>query len=156
MKQFAVLLFLLMLCGCDVSINKEIPKVVASDPGTQQQQLQVINATVGFLQLLDDGKADQTWAVVSPSLKAVTSEMMWSNGIKAIRLGLGSLKERKSTAIGFTQHIPDLPDGSYAVVECESTFSTGQVKEKVIFRDDDKQWRVIGYFVNKHFSFGAK
>lgn len=156
MRQFTVLLFLMLLSGCDVSFNKSTPKVTASEPGTQQQQHQVLDANAEFLQMLDDGKFDQTWATVSPLLKAKTSEIIWSNGIKAVRLGLGSLKKREPTTIGFTQQMPDAPAGNYAVVECVTTFATGSVNEKVVFREDEKQWRVVGYFIYKSVSLGAE
>ncbi|WP_077047352.1 DUF4019 domain-containing protein [Pseudomonas sp. KK4] len=156
MKQFTALLILMLLSGCDVSSNNSTPKVTASDPGTQQQQHQVLDATAEFLRLLDDGKSDQTWAAVSPVLKATTSEIIWSNEIKAARLGLGSLEKREPTTIGFTQHMPGGPAGNYAVAECVATFATGPVNEKVVFREDEKQWRVVGYFIHKQVSSGAE
>ncbi len=143
----AVLLSLLLLSGCDV--NNAAPKIIADDPATEQQQHQVFDATVAFLHLLDDGKADQTWSVASPLLKASTSEFVWANGIKALRLGLGAYVERKSANIGFTSQMPGGPAGNYAVVECVTTFATGPATEKVVFREEGNQWRVVGYFVNK-------
>jgi hypothetical protein len=156
MKHFAALFFLMLLSGCDVSFNKSTPQVLASDPGTQEQQLQVHNAAVQFLRLLDDEKSDQTWAAVSPLLKATTSEIIWSNGIKTMRLGLGAIKERESLRIGFSGQMPDAPAGNYAVVECVATFATGPVREKVVFREDAKQWLVVGYFIHAGVTFGAE
>ncbi|EJM17014.1 hypothetical protein PMI21_02776 [Pseudomonas sp. GM18] len=101
----AVLLMLSLLSGCDISFNKIPPKVIASEPATKQQQRQVFEATVVFLQLLDSGKADQSWSLTSPLLKATTPEVIWSNTVKAMRLGLGTFVERKSANIGFTTHI---------------------------------------------------
>lgn len=150
MKQICVvLLSLLLLCGCDVRFNTPPSKVLASEPATEQEQRQVFNATVEFLRLLDSGSVDQTWAVSSPSLKESTSEVIWTHGIKAMRFGLGPFVERKSAHIGFTTQMPDAPAGRYAIVECVSTFSTGPATEKVVLREDDSQWRVAGYSVNK-------
>lgn len=149
MKQLYVVLLSLLLPGCDVSFNKTPPKVLASEPATEQEQRQVFNATVEFLRLLDSGSVDQTWAVSSPSLKESTSEVIWTHGIKAMRFGLGTFVERKSAHIGFTSQMPDALAGRYAIVECISTFSTGPATEKVVLRKDDSQWRVAGYSVNK-------
>ncbi|MBF6030996.1 DUF4019 domain-containing protein [Pseudomonas sp. P115] len=143
-----------LLTGCDVSFNKTPPKTIASEPSTEEQQRQVFNATVEFLQLLDTGRVNQTWSTSSPLLQATTSELMWTNGIKAIRLGLGDYVERTSANIGFTTQMPDVPAGSYAVVECVTTFSTGPAMENIVLRDDDNQWRVVGYSVNKRFLGG--
>lgn len=147
-------LLLMLLTGCDVSFNKTPPKAIASEPSTEEQQRKVFNATVKFLQLLDTDRVDQTWSISSPLLQATTSEMMWTNGIKAIRLSLGDYVERTSANIGFTTQMPDVPAGSYAVVECVTRFSTGPATENVVLRDDDSQWRVVGYSVNKRF-FGS-
>lgn len=109
MKQLtAVLLSSLLLSGCDVSFNKNPPKVIASEPATEQQQRDVFNATVEFLRLLDSGSVDQTWPVASPLLKATTSETVWTAGIKAMRIGLGTFVERNSAQIGFTTQMPML------------------------------------------------
>lgn len=150
MKPFIAALFsLVLLSGCDVSLNKPTPKVIASDAGTEQQQRQVYEAAVEFLQLLDNGKTSETWSTVSPALKATTHEMVWTGSLKALRLGLGSFKERTPAGIGFTDQMPEAPAGNYAVIEFNSTFAASSVTEKVLFRDDDKHWLVVGYFVNK-------
>ncbi|TFY87089.1 DUF4019 domain-containing protein [Pseudomonas nabeulensis] len=147
----AVLLSLVLLTGCDVSFNKPAPKALVSEPATEQQQRQVFNATVDFLRSLDAGSVDQTWPLSSPLLKATTSETVWTNGIKAMRLGLGTFVERQSAQIGFTTQMPDAPAGRYAIVECVTTFTTGPATEKVVLREDDSQWLVAGYSVNKRF-----
>ena len=59
---------------------------------------------------------------------------------------------RNSNAIGFIDQMPDAPAENYAVIEFASTFAstfaTATVQEKVIVRDDDKHWGIVGYFVN--------
>ena len=87
MKLLAIVLCsVVLLGGCDISFNNSTPKVMASDPGTPQQQQQVLDTAVVFLELLDAGKADRTWPAVSPVLQAKTSELVWVNGLKALRL----------------------------------------------------------------------
>lgn len=156
MKLFAVvLLSAALLSGCDVSFNKGTPKVTASDPGTQLQQQQIFDAALAFLVLLDAGKADMTWSVVSPTFQAKIPEPVWVNGLKALRIGLGSFNKREPLGFGFTDQMPDAPAGHYAVIEFASTFATTSVKEKVILRDDDERWGVVGYFVHKSVTFGG-
>lgn len=145
----------MLLTGCDVSFNQSPPKALVSEPATEQQQRQVFDATVEFLRLLDSGHVDQTWPASSALLKATTSEMMWTNSIKAMRLGLGTFVERSSAQIGFTTQMPDVPAGRYAIVECVTTFTRGPATENVVLREDDNQWRVAGYSVNKRF-FGTE
>lgn len=143
-----------LLTGCDVSFNKAPPKALVSEPATEQQQRQVFDATVEFLHLLDSGNVDQTWPASSALLKTTTSERMWTTSITAIRLGLGSFVERNGAQIGFTTQMPDVPAGHYAIVECVTTFSRGPATENIVLREDDNQWRVAGYSVNKRF-FGT-
>ncbi|TFY85236.1 DUF4019 domain-containing protein [Pseudomonas kairouanensis] len=151
---FCAALFSMLLSGCDVSFNKAPPKALVSEPATEQQQRLVFDATVEFLQLLDSGNVDQTWPASSALLKATTSESMWTNSIKAMRLGLGAFVERNSANIGFTTQMPDVPAGRYAVVECVTTFTRGPATENIVLREDNNEWRVAGYSVNKRF-FGS-
>lgn len=152
MKQIiCAALLSMLLSGCDVSFNKTPPKALVSEPATEQQQRQVFEATVEFLRLLDSGNVDKTWLASSALLKATTSETMWTNGIKAMRLGLGTFVQRDSAQIGFTTQMPDVPAGRYAIVECVTTFSRGPATENIVLREDDGQWRVAGYSVNKRF-----
>lgn len=157
MKQFAAVLCALMLLGgCDVSVNKGPPKsVTLSTQGTEQQQHQVFEAAGNFIHLLDAGKFDETWAILSPALKNNTSEFISTSVIKGTRLGLGTLKEHGPVTMGFTDQMPDAPAGHYAVVEFQSTYSVTTVKEKVVLREeDDGQWLIAGYFVGKSIVFG--
>lgn len=157
MKQLtAMLCILTLLSACDVSFNKSPPEVTAiTDFGTELQQQQVADSTAIFFKLLDAGKIEQTWTDASPLLKAITSEVAWVNGLKATRLGLESFKDRGPLRIGFTKQLPDAPAGNYAVVECVSTFSGSTIKENVYFRNEDQQWRVVGYNVNRRFSLSS-
>ena len=68
---------------------------------------------------------------------------------------MGALQKREPAAIGFNEQMPDAPAGKYALIEFASTFSTTTVREKVVFRNDDQQWRVVGYFFNKSVTFGG-
>ena len=61
---------------------------------------------------------------------------------------------RNSNAIGFIDQMSDVPAGNYEVIEFASTFATTTVQEKVIVRDDDKHWGIVGYFVNMRVVFG--
>ena len=72
-----------------------------------------------------------------------------------MRFGLGALQKREPAAIGFIEQMPDAPAGKYALIEFASTFSTTTVLEKVVFRNDDQQWRVVWYFFNKSVTFGG-
>lgn len=96
-----------------------------------------------------------TWSVVSPTFQAKIPEPVWVNGLKALRIGLGSFNKREPLGFGFTDQMPDAPAGHYAVIEFASTFATTSVKEKVILRDDDERWGVVGYFVHKSVTFGG-
>lgn len=151
----AVLLTAALLGGCDVSFNKPAPKVIASDPGTPQQQQQVFDTAISFLGLLDAGEPAKTWSAASSVMQAKTSELAWVAGLKTLRVGLGSFQTRQPETVGFIVDLPDAPAGRYAVIEFASTFATTTVKEKVIFRDDDTRWGVVGYFVHKSVSFGG-
>ena len=156
MKRLIVMLCCgVLMVGCDVSFNKAPPKpVTLTDPGTPEHQRRVFEAAGRFIHLLDEGKVDETWTLLSPVFKAMTSEFVWSNSVKGLRLGLGTLKEHGPVSMGFTDQMPDAPAGRYAVVEFPSTYAVTSVKEKVVLREDGNQWLVAGYYVNKTVVWG--
>jgi hypothetical protein len=155
MKQcFTVLLSLLMLAGCDVSIDTNAPAtststVQLSDPGSAQLQQRVVGNAASFLLLLDAGSADMTWATAGSALKATTSEANWIKGISGLRMGLGELKQRAHFQITFTKQLPDAPPGHYAAVQSQSTFANMTVTEAVLLNEEAEQWRVVGYNISK-------
>jgi hypothetical protein len=94
MKHGVLLVGLLLLAGCDVSINTNAPAtntsaVVLSQPGSAQQQKQIADTANEFLLLLDAGRADMTWTSAGSVLKAATTEPNWVKGISGLRMGLG-------------------------------------------------------------------
>jgi hypothetical protein len=151
MKQLMmVLLAAAMLCGCDS--NKPVSS--PGTTGTTQEQTEVLKAATDFVTLVDQDRIDETWLGASPLLKFSTNKLIWVNGIQALRSSLGDVENRSPKGFGFTHQLPDAPLGKYAAVAYTSTFSATSVEEKVAVQKDQGQWKVTGYFVLKHFSYG--
>ena len=160
MKQcFAVLSSLLLVAGCDVSLNTnasgtQASAVVVSDPGSAQRL--VVDTAVQFLMLLDAGRTDMTWVTAGSALKATTTESNWVKGIGTLRIGLGELKQRDRAQITFTKQLPDAPPGHYAAVQTQSAFSNLTVTEAVLLAEENEQWCVVGYNLSKTVEVAAK
>ncbi|MFF7110057.1 DUF4019 domain-containing protein [Pseudomonas sichuanensis] len=154
MKHGVLLVGLLLLAGCDVSINTNAPAtnasaVVLSQPGSAQQQKQIAETANEFLLLLDAGRADMTWTSAGSVLKAATTEPNWVKGISGLRMGLGELQQRNQYQVAFTKQLPDAPPGHYAAVQTQSTFANMTVTEAVLLSEEADQWRVVGYNISK-------
>lgn len=162
MKQcVTVLASLLLLTGCDISINTNAPDtststVTLSEPGTAQQQRHIVDKALEFLLLLDAGRIDLTWPESGSALKASTTESNWVKGLSGLRMGLGELKQRERALISFTKQLPNAPAGHYAAVQIQSTFANMTVTEAVLLGEEDEQWRVVGYNVSKTVEVATK
>ncbi|MBV6286086.1 DUF4019 domain-containing protein [Pseudomonas aegrilactucae] len=152
---------LLLLAGCDISINTNAPNtststVTLSDPGSAQQQRLVVDKALEFLLLLDAGRIDMTWPPSSSALKAIMSESVWVKTIGGLRMGLGEFKQRERAQISFTKQLPDAPPGHYAAVQIQSTFANMTVTELILLSEEDEQWRVAGYNISKSVEVAAQ
>ena len=153
--RFTVMISLLVLAGCDVSINTNAPTtntapaVTLSEPGSAQQQRRLVDTATEFLLLLDAGRIDMTWPSVGSVLKAATTESNWVKGISGLRTGLGELQQRDQFQIAFTKQLPDAPPGHYAAIQTQSRFANMTVTEAVLLSEEADQWRVVGYNISK-------
>lgn len=151
---FTVMISLLVLAGCDVSINTNAPinnasAVPLSEPGSAQLQRQLVDTATEFLLLLDAGRIDITWPSAGSALKAATTESNWVKGISGLRTGLGELQQRDQFQIAFTKQLPDAPPGHYAAIQSRSRFANMTVTEAVLLSEEADQWRVVGYNISK-------
>lgn len=154
MKHSVLLVGLLVLAGCDVSINTNAPTtntsaVILSEPDSAQQQKQVAGTANEFLLLLDAGRSDLTWTSAGSALKATTTESNWVKGISGLRMGLGEFQQRDHFQVAFTKQLPDAPPGHYAAVQTQSKFANMTVTEAVLLSEEAEQWRVVGYNISK-------
>ena len=65
-----------------------------------------------------------------------------------LRNPLGPVVSRKTASVQLSNSLPDVPDGQYAVVKFNSTFSHKAAAVETLTLDKEKDnWAVIGYFI---------
>jgi hypothetical protein len=152
MKRFAILFVATaLLAGCTVSLNDGTEKAGEAEAGTAEQQLVVAKAANAFLKQLDSGAIAETWGQASPHLHQLSSQTVWSAGIRTFRTSVGAFKSRKLKGVGFTHTVEGVPTGDYAAVAFDTTFDSSTVEEKVVLHKDQGKWKVMGYFLSKTF-----
>ncbi len=117
----------------------------AIDPNT------IVGAGLQAAQMIDAGKVADIWDGASPIAQKQVPKPQFVQAVTTARQALGPAKDRswwsitRSTSTG----TPELPAGAYVNVEYVTTFVNGKTaRELVSFRfDEDKQWRVTGYFL---------
>jgi hypothetical protein len=73
----------------------------------------------------------------------------WGEALTKVRTPLGEVTNRTVIATRFQTTFPGHPDGEYALLLFDTTFTKkGQSRETVTLeRETDGKWRVIGYFI---------
>lgn len=143
----AVLILLLISAGCSSRVD-EVPDTV--EQGTPEERSAVAKAAKTFLDRLDEGKVDETWAESSPVLATYTDRNAWALGIRAIRSTVGNLQNRELREVWLHSAVADSPPGEYATLIVETEFSHAKVQEKVILNKHEGTWKISGYYLVKH------
>lgn len=156
MKRLSLLLLLsLSLCGCNVSVSTTPGKVVAQ-PGTAEQQAEVVRVAQSIIDEMDRGKFESVWDRSSPILKDATFKAFFTGTLAATRGNLGKSKTRGATRVGFSRKFdPNAPEGEYSVVEVDSDIAGTVVTEKFVLVRESRQWKLAGYFINSTKRFGG-
>lgn len=116
----------------------------------QQLELELAQAGLVVLELMDTDRVEEVWAGISEPIKQVVGEQAFIEQIRQDRTQVGAPQERGQPAVVFTE-IPEdneVPAGLYASVSVATRFANMEepIRELVSFRfDDDSTWRVSGY-----------
>lgn len=128
--------------------------------GSAEDEAAVAAQTRKALTLLDAGEHGKAWDHAAKPFQDLTPRLAFIAGIKSMRGLVGDVKTRSFRAVGFTKELQHAPPGQYAAVFFETTFTNASaVEEKVIFFNQNGQWRLAGYFLKKRVSLsggGAK
>jgi hypothetical protein len=102
-----------------------------------------------WLQLLDKGAYDETWAQAGELLKAAVSQKEWSNKWVVTLGPMGPVEARAVRSAEYETLLPGAPEGEYVVVKFDTTFESKQTALETVTlrRESDGLWRVSGYFI---------
>lgn len=103
-------------------------------------------AAMVFLELIDEGRYDETWSAASPWLQKQVDASGWAVHAGSSRQPLGNVNARSLQSVEY-EDPPDMPHGEYAFVIFDTLLEgDARATELVgLMLDDDSRWRVIGY-----------
>ena len=144
MRRFPRILFvtLLMLCLSGIASAQKL-----TDPGTPEEQKSAMIVAERALRQFDNAQWDASWELVGDYLRTLVDQKGWPRAVATLRGGLGAIQSREPDTIGFSDALPDVPPGRYAVLMFRSNFEHKTVREKVVLVRDERIWKLAGYFV---------
>ena len=114
-----------------------------------EAETQAVAAAKAWLQLVDDGKYDDSWEQAASVFRNNVAKSQWKKMVQGVRDPLGALQERQLDSAKYTSTLPGAPDGEYVIVQFKTTFANkaAAVETLTPMKDADGQWRVSGYFI---------
>jgi Protein of unknown function (DUF4019) len=102
-----------------------------------------------WLALVDQGKYEESWSEAARLFKDAVTKDKWKEALSAVRPPLGKLLSRKLRSRQQTRTLPGAPDGSYVVIQYDSSFESKKEATETVtpMLDPDGTWRVSGYFI---------
>jgi Protein of unknown function (DUF4019) len=106
-------------------------------------------AAQSWLALTDHGDYGQSWEDAASLFKSKVSKTDWENALKQVRAPLGAPGNRTLTGSMYQTDLPNAPKGEYVVIQYKTSFAgSGPVIETITpMLDNDRKWRVSGYFL---------
>jgi len=102
-----------------------------------------------WLKLIDEGQYAESHRAAAKYFQGAVTETAWENSMETFRKPLGSLVSRSLKSAQPATELPGAPDGSYVVMQFDTSFTDKKVAvETVTFMlEKDGQWRAAGYFI---------
>lgn len=102
-----------------------------------------------WLALIDQGMYEDSWSEAARLFKAAVTKEKWKEAITGVRPPLGKLLSRKLKSRQQSKTLPGAPDGSYVVIQYDTSFENKKEAVETVtpMLDPDGIWRVSGYFI---------
>ena len=101
-----------------------------------------------WLSLVDNQKYADSWTESSSLFRSRVPQQRWADEAKRAREPLGPVSSRRLLTVKFAKTLPGAPDGDYAVLQFQSSFThKAAAIETVTLVLDDGQLRAVGYFI---------
>ena len=135
-RLFAILFSyaILTLGGCSGGGNPDAEKAAVSD-------------VLGWLELIDNGRYDDSWEVTAEQFKKSGTKQRWLEMLDAVRKPHGQLVSRKIQTARYKTRLPEASIGEYVVIKFDTNFENkkGAIETVITSWEKGGRWRVIGY-----------
>lgn len=108
-----------------------------------------IHAAETWLDLVDRAQYAESWDAAAAFFRGAVPKEQWASQVSGARGPLGAVRSRRRTSAQAATSLPGAPDGSYVVIQYESSFANkaSAVETVTPMLDPDGQWRVSGYYI---------
>ncbi|MDQ7729949.1 DUF4019 domain-containing protein [Halomonas sp. SpR8] len=107
-----------------------------------------IESAVQWLEVIDSGEYEESWNLTGSLFQDQLSASQWVQALVQVRQPLGDIKSREVSSSSSASSLPGAPDGEYIVITYASNFENeSNATETVTLRQEDEEWRPVGYFV---------
>lgn len=116
---------------------------------SEEKEAQALTAARTWLALVDEGMYGDSWETAAAYFKRAIAKEKWDQMLTAVRSPLGRVVSRELISKMYTQSLPGAPDGEYVVIQFATSFENKKSAIETItpMLDDDREWRVSGYFI---------
>jgi hypothetical protein len=124
-------------------------KADATDDKHAADEKQAVDAAGAWLALVDQREFSQGWETAASFLKDHVERREFIDQLAEARKPLGKVLSRQLESKQYTTNLPGAPPGRYVVLQYNTAFEhRGAAIETVApMLDNDKNWRVSGYYV---------
>lgn len=105
-------------------------------------------AAESWVKLVDAGNYGSSWEEAASGFKAAVTQARWTEAVAGARAPFGAVTARKVATRQATDQLLGAPAGKYVMLQFTTAFEKGAATEIVALTlDDERGWRVAGYFV---------
>ena len=106
-------------------------------------------AALGWLALVDGGRYGESWDRSGTMFRTAVTREDWARQLGAVRSPLGAVSKRTVSHSQRASSLPGAPDGEYVVFSLDTSFAKKRsaVETVTVVREDDGEWRVVGYYI---------
>ena len=132
-----------------VKLRYKLVRVASDFNEKSETEEAAISAAKTWLSLIDDGRFPQSWKEAGAIFQGGVTEKDWAKSMATFRQPLGNLVSRKVKTTQRATALPGVPDGSYVIMQFETSFTGKKAAiETVTFAlEKDGRWKAAGYFI---------
>jgi hypothetical protein len=113
-----------------------------------QENQAALDAARKWVNLIDEGKYEESWEKAAPVFKESISQQDWVKSLEMVRTPLGSVLSRNLRNTAETTSLPGAPEGEYLVMEFDTSFQNkASTIETITVRKVNGNWKVGGYYI---------
>ena len=107
------------------------------------------SAAPAWLAQIDAGNYSNSWRDASGYFKGAISDKGWQDALAGARKPLGKLLSRKLSKAHSATSLPGAPDGTYVVMQFDSSFvnKKNAVETVTFMQEKDGKWKAAGYYI---------